>query len=324
MSGVVHIDLENEDTEVFHEKSISPIDISSMSFSDEDWLTKPVKEEKEIPKPQINHLDEKPLKPRQRTLGPEPLLPNKFHPLCYCYRLPEDFDHHPPRIYCVGEPLDDDIVIYSDIEDENVTWKELKEFKRNTPNLLKVFPLLQLKKHEEDEKIHLRALTSQENQVTREIECIKKATAWEKNRLETLFLKEIEEIKKLKLKSNHNSPHLDKKQPSLDTSAIKKATNTSRRDTRNSTTQQRRNNLKSAASLSSTSFDKHKLRPSIKALDKFYSLSDENVRKVRKVKAHLPNYTLQERLHYERHGCTQKEFEERKWQEKRLTVGVWY
>ncbi|KAI6662032.1 hypothetical protein LOD99_9619 [Oopsacas minuta] len=75
---------------------------------------------------------------------PDPLFPDKHHPLCYCYRLLYDREELDPRVYCVGIPNDDDIVIYSDVLPDK-TWKELKEEETTHYDLNSGFPIMQYK-----------------------------------------------------------------------------------------------------------------------------------------------------------------------------------
>ena len=318
MSGEVPR-LDFSDFDYYQDEQISPIDITvdnGINFfeeSPESSTTKyafiePVEVVSKFPisNPTTDNL--------LSVLAPEPLLPDKFHPSGYCYKLPEDYDHQDPRIYVEGIPNDDDIVIYSEIEG-NVTWAELKAAKPDTPNLHRVYPLLQWNQHIADEN-HLQIeLEAEELKVKKRIEEIRAETRSEQLRLDRLFPKPIKKpIEPPKPKTK--SPSLVRKEHvTVKRASTQYISNTLNRST--NTAPRMRQNIKQNSIVLETKGQKNL----VKTLNKSASLSEENLRQ-RKMKPTMPFFTQEEHEFYETYGCTRKEMQERKAQEKRMKAGV--
>ena len=238
-------------------------------------------------------------------LAPEPLLRSKFHPLCFCYRHPDDYDHHDPRVYSEGIPEDDDVAIYSKVTGD-VTWGELKRDRPDTPNLHKVFPLLQWRQHNSEEEEHQRILFEHEEELRKEIEATKKAAENERSRLDNLFPRpgvkhQVEKPKSPNLKRSDNFLH---------------GTNPVQQKLSNT----QKPNLKQTKQYSST-INRRDQKNMVRSLNKVISLSDDCLRG-KKIQRHIPFFSTEERIHYEVHGCTKLQLRERKAQEKRMKAGV--
>ena len=266
-------------------------------------ITEPeiVKKTTQIEKDSPNKME------RLSVLAPEPLLPNKLHPLCFCYRHPDDYDHHEPRVYCEGIPEDDDIVIYSTVTD-NVTWAELKCAKPDTPNLHKLFSLLQWRQHNSEEEEHQIILFDQEEETRKEIEAIKKAVANERLRLDKLFPRPSEKVKPQIEKPK--SPNLRLNENFVHGNPVQHKTSNSQRD---------KPNLKQTKQYSST-INHRDQKNMVRSLNKVFSLSDDCLRG-KKIQRPIPFYTPEDIMHYEIHGCTKLQFRERKAHEKRMKAG---
>ena len=288
------------------ESSIAPSQSSSHDPSD--YLSNPFPETAQIVKKPIHSsLDLPNLTERLSVLAPEPLLPNKFHPLCFCYRHPDDYDHHQPRVYCEGIPEDDDIVIYSEVQG-NVTWMELKSARPDTPNLHKLFPLLQWWQHNSEEEEHQISLFDQEEETRKEIEAIKIATENEILRLDKLYPRPNDKAKEIE---KPKSPNLKRSENFVHNSTAQHKTTSSPRD---------RPNLKQTKQFSST-INRRDQKNTVRALNKVMSLSDDCLR-AKKIQRPILFYTPEDRMYFEVHGCTKFELRERKAQEKRMKAGV--
>ena len=318
MSGEVPR-LDFSDFDYFQDGQISPIDISvnnGLNFLEESPKSSTTKYAFLEPNEIVSKIPISNSTPNNisSVLDPEPLLPDKCHPLGYCYKLPEDYDHQDPRIYVNGIPDDDDIVIYSEIEG-NVTWTELKAAKPDTPNLHRVYPLLQWDQHNADEK-HLQSeLEAEELKVKQRIEEIRTETRNEQLRLDRLFPKPIKKAI-VPPKPKTKSPSLVRKEhvavKRVNTQYIPNTTN------RGINAAPRiQPNLKQNSIVIDTKGQKNL----VKTLNKSASLSEGNLRQ-RKMKPIMQFFTQEEHEFYETYGCTKKEMQERKAQEKRMKSGV--
>ena len=82
---------------------------------------------------------------------PAPLFPDRFHPLSYCYRLQFDKDEWEPSVYCIGIPKDDEVVIFSDLLPDR-TWGQLKEESFSLRDLNRRFPLMHYTLHQREKR----------------------------------------------------------------------------------------------------------------------------------------------------------------------------
>eukprot|EP00800_Vazella_pourtalesii_P008561 TRINITY_DN22289_c0_g1_i1.p1 TRINITY_DN22289_c0_g1~~TRINITY_DN22289_c0_g1_i1.p1 ORF type:complete len:326 (-),score=32.67 TRINITY_DN22289_c0_g1_i1:10-987(-) len=323
MSGEVpRLDFNFSDFDHFQDEQISPLDLTTLTVSDDFKFLEESQNPSQTKYAFLEPVEvvskfptENPTTDLQvSVLAPEPLLPDKFHPLGYCYKLPEDYDNQIPRLYINGIPNDEDIVIYSEI-DGNVTWAELKAAKPDTPNLHRVYPLLQWDQHNADEKHLQNELEAEELKVKQTIEEIRTETRNEKLRLDRLFPKPI--VKPIEPpKPQAKSPSLVRKEhvavkrvnTQIISNSINRATNATPRV---------RPNVKQNSIIVDTKRQKNL----VKNLNKSASLSEDNLRH-RKVKPIMPFFTQEEHEFYETFGCTKKEMQERKAQEKRMKAGV--
>ncbi|KAI6653429.1 hypothetical protein LOD99_3648 [Oopsacas minuta] len=322
MSGEVpRLEFNFSQTDYDREESISPYDLKTVSANNEKWL---VDEASASPSPDFtiaetievvatenpeNLISEKSLlTDRLSILAPEPLLPTKYHPLCFCYRHPDDYDHHQPRVYTNGIPNDEDVVIYSEVEGD-VTWAELKAARPDTPNLHKLFPLLQWWQHNEEEEAYQKGLLEKEKKISKVIEDIRKATANEKLRLDRLFPLPNVTPKQIctpkpKSPSLKRNEHINKVNTPYKTADAQRNRPTLKQTKQNTSTLERRGQ-----------------KDKVKALNKVVSLSDHSLRE-KKAKTFMPFCTPEEHIFYEIYGCTKKEMQERRDQEKRMKAGV--
>eukprot|EP00800_Vazella_pourtalesii_P022147 TRINITY_DN853_c0_g1_i1.p1 TRINITY_DN853_c0_g1~~TRINITY_DN853_c0_g1_i1.p1 ORF type:complete len:294 (-),score=75.42 TRINITY_DN853_c0_g1_i1:168-1049(-) len=213
---------------------------------------------------------------------PEPLLPDKYHPLCYCYRLLYDRKENKPRVYCVGIPLDDDIVIYSDVL-PNKTWLELKEENKSVRNLNREFPMMQYELHKKEKESPLRVVQEyNEKKRKEEIEKeLKMQNDEEEFTTDEDFLGVLPLSKEISLRSDRTAKHLN----SLP--------------------------IRNCKTLPRPPAHKLKNTPVV-----------VNVKKKKKEKRAKQILTPEERIYFEIHGCTCEEYIERRQREVRKKLGV--
>ena len=206
---------------------------------------------------------------------PTPLYPDAHHPLSYCYRLRFDQSNWEPRVYCVGIPIDEDIVIFSDVLPDR-TWGELKRESSDLRNLNRQFPLinyrLRLREKRDPEKVF-----QEYNELKRkeEIEIELKAQQMD----DSLF--SVPVVKKPKERNpSLKHPRSMKQLPTL--------------PIKNSRTP--------------------------KAHE--YKQNKPAVVKKKKVKKDNKEYTPEERIYFEIHGCSYEQYIERKQRDIRKKLGV--
>ena len=206
---------------------------------------------------------------------PAPLFPDTHHPLSYCYRLRFDQSDWEPRVYCVGIPCDDDIVIFSGVLPDK-TWAELKRESSDLRNLNRQFPLINY-------RLRLREMRDPEKVFQEFNEAKRKAENEEEVKTmlteDPLFSEPV--LKKLKEKS-----------PSFkNTRAAKQLPTLPIKNTRTPKAHE-------------------------------YKQNKPPVAKKKKAKKDNREYTPEERIYFEIHGCSYEQYIERKQRDIRKKLGV--
>ena len=223
---------------------------------------------------------------------PAPLFPDGFHPLSYCYRLKFDQEDWEPSVYCTGIPRDHEVVIFSDLL-PNKTWAELKEEAYDCRDLNRRFPLTHYMLHKREKKEPEKVV--QEYNEARKREELKR----EKEML-TKFIEEDNYI------LQDDSYVIE---PSIST---EKNSRTNR-----NTLPRNRGDKKTKVNASLTIRSYNTPRSQDVKSSKAPAAS-----KKKKAKKERREFTPEERLYFEIHGCSYEQFIDRKQRDIKKQLGI--